>query len=325
MQYTLGGTLKIWHKGRPVTFDWSNGDEDRLQWAAFYGDCEHQIMKVTNGHRITLTYNLYYSEVGNLAQPVADPKQLALYSMIQEMYETPGFMSKGRDLRFFLIRFLLILIDDSGALIGFFCNHQYAHSQSSGRLSLPGSLKGVDLAVFAAFKALGLKVLVKPVMEKYGWNGHSWGGLRVRAVGLDDRQSEEPELDFNGRRKSAPEFDGEFETANAGDDSDHEEYEDYDEYDDYDESVSKGSVVGTGLHGVVMGGGGGLEDMDTDDDYGVCYGRTYWSSKPLRTLITSKTRTCTEEMAALNDPVHEDLAEAHMAVCPCRDARRRPG
>ena len=226
----------------------------------------------------------------------------------------------------------MILIDDPGALIGVFCNHQYAHSQSSGRLSLPGSLKGVDLAVFAAFKALGLKVLVKPVMEKYGWNGHSWGGLRVRAVGLEDKQSEEPELDSNGRRKSAPDFDGEFGTANAGDDPDHEEYEDYDDYDDYEDSVSKGSVVGTGLHGVVLGGGGGLEDMHTDDDYGVCYDRTYWPSKPLRTLITSKTGTRTEEMAAqsdtgyslLSDPVHEDLAEAHMAVRPCTDARRRP-
>lgn len=37
--------------------------------------------------------------------------------------------------------------------------------------------------------------------------------------------------------------------------------------------MSKGSVVGTGrvgLHGVVLGGGAGLEDMDMNDDYGVC-------------------------------------------------------
>ena len=229
-------------------------------------------MEVTSGHRATLTYNLYYSEVGNLAQPVADPKQLALYSMVQEMYETPDFMSKGRVLSVFLINFPLALIDGTGALLGFFCNHQYAHSQSSGRLSLPGSLKGVDLAVFAAFKALDLKVLVKPVMEKNGWNGRSWGGLRVRAVEMQDGPSEEPKTDPNGCRKRAPEFDGEYGTVYGGDDSDQEDYDDYDDYDDDEESLSKGSVIGTGLHGVVLGGGGGLEDMDMDDDYGVCYG-----------------------------------------------------
>lgn len=144
MQYILGGTLKIWHKGGPVEFDWSKGDEHQLQWTAFYGDCEHQVIEVTSGHRITLTYNLYYSEVGNLAQPVADPKQLALYSMVQEMYESPGFMNKGRALRF-LINFLWALIDDTGALLGFFCNHQYAHPQSSGRLSLQDHSKALTL------------------------------------------------------------------------------------------------------------------------------------------------------------------------------------
>ena len=228
-------------------------------------------MEVTSGHRITLTYNLYYSEVGNLAQPVADPKQLALYSMVREMYETPGFMSKGRVLKVFLINFRLALIDGTGALLGFFCNHQYAHSQSSGRLSLPGSLKGVDLAVFAAFKALlHVKVFVKPVMEKHGWNGRSWGGLRVRALAMEDKPPEEPRTDPNGCRKRAPEFDGEYGTVYSGDDSDQEDYDDYAEYSDYEESMSKGSIVGTDLHGVVLGGDGGLEDVDMD--YGVCYG-----------------------------------------------------
>jgi hypothetical protein len=32
-----------------------------VQWAAFYSDCEHEVLEVTAGHRITLTYNLYLS------------------------------------------------------------------------------------------------------------------------------------------------------------------------------------------------------------------------------------------------------------------------
>lgn len=54
------------HQGRTLTFDWSaadGGDSDSqapsIHWAAFYSDCEHEIFEVTEGHRLTLTYNLY--------------------------------------------------------------------------------------------------------------------------------------------------------------------------------------------------------------------------------------------------------------------------
>ncbi|KAL6043448.1 Fe2OG dioxygenase domain-containing protein [Balamuthia mandrillaris] len=35
------------------------GPRCQVKWAAFYSDCEHEILPVTEGHRITLTYNLY--------------------------------------------------------------------------------------------------------------------------------------------------------------------------------------------------------------------------------------------------------------------------
>jgi len=87
--------LLVWHKGKVVEFDWSKDGNQSVHWAAFYGDCHHQVTEVTRGDRITLTYNLFYSLVGNLAQPVADPKQLALYSTVKEMCEQPGFLSRG--------------------------------------------------------------------------------------------------------------------------------------------------------------------------------------------------------------------------------------
>lgn len=86
----------MWHKGKVVNFEWNNKGNKNVHWAAFYGDCQHQVTEVTSGNRITLTYNLFYSSVGNLAQPVADPKQIALYGMIKEMCEQPAFLSKGK-------------------------------------------------------------------------------------------------------------------------------------------------------------------------------------------------------------------------------------
>jgi len=50
------------HKGNTATFDWSASKGEgpsHLHWAAFYSDCEHEVLEVTEGHRLTLTYNLY--------------------------------------------------------------------------------------------------------------------------------------------------------------------------------------------------------------------------------------------------------------------------
>ena len=52
----------------------------------------------------------------------------------------------------------------SGGILGFYCHHQYAHSQQSGRKSIPGAFKGVDLAVFSVFSALGLNVGIHPII-----------------------------------------------------------------------------------------------------------------------------------------------------------------
>jgi hypothetical protein len=101
--YHQGGELIVRHAGHTVTFDWgSSSEEDKkntsVQWAAFYSDCEHEVRKVTKGHRITLTYNLYYvAGVGDLAGncPVMDVESLPLYQMIREALAEETFMAEG--------------------------------------------------------------------------------------------------------------------------------------------------------------------------------------------------------------------------------------
>ncbi|KAL8735797.1 MAG: hypothetical protein Q9166_000661 [cf. Caloplaca sp. 2 TL-2023] len=69
--------------------------------------------------------------------------------------------------------------------IGFFCYHAYAHSTEAGRKPLPGAFKGVDLAVYPAFCALGLKVGVHPILHNTMTNidgypvNNKWGGMSV--------------------------------------------------------------------------------------------------------------------------------------------------
>ncbi|MEU4596715.1 2OG-Fe(II) oxygenase [Nocardia sp. NPDC023988] len=51
----VGGELVVEHRGESFT---EQGSPDELVLTAFYADCEHEVLPVTTGHRITLTYNL---------------------------------------------------------------------------------------------------------------------------------------------------------------------------------------------------------------------------------------------------------------------------
>lgn len=94
-RFQPGGELRVKHRGETVDFAWGHTSQQSIQWAAFYGDCEHEVLEVTEGYRITLTYNLYYSSIGRLAQPVSTPHHLPLFDIAREMLLQPNFMRQG--------------------------------------------------------------------------------------------------------------------------------------------------------------------------------------------------------------------------------------
>lgn len=147
-----GGQLIVRHAEHTITYDWSTSKTgaDAVHWAAFYSDCEHEVKELTEGHRVTLTYNLYYAPgVGDLAEhaPAMQVETLPLYQKVHSALAEPEFM---RD----------------GGLLGIYCTHAYAHSTQAGSKALPSVLKGADMAVYAVFRAHGLKVWVRPVLER---------------------------------------------------------------------------------------------------------------------------------------------------------------
>ena len=99
-----GGQLVVRHADQCTTFDWSTSSSQgktssAVQWAAFYSDCEHEVKEVTEGHRITLTYNLYYTlGVGDLTgkSPAMDVTSLPLYHKVNAALEAPSFMAEGK-------------------------------------------------------------------------------------------------------------------------------------------------------------------------------------------------------------------------------------
>jgi len=98
-----GGELLVRHEGTTVEYNWStaNASTNCIQWAAFYSDCEHEVLEVTSGHRLTLTYNLYIREHdgGAFGRTLTmSLEQLPLHGVVKELLDQPGFLREGKQL-----------------------------------------------------------------------------------------------------------------------------------------------------------------------------------------------------------------------------------
>ncbi|KAH9209223.1 hypothetical protein DL95DRAFT_428313 [Leptodontidium sp. 2 PMI_412] len=186
-----GGHLRVTHAGHSKHFDWSNAKATTIQWAAFYSDCEHEVLEVTSGHRVTLTYNLYVTEsVGKILHPhpCADLKSFPLYQEVKQLIEAP-------------------IIFEAGQKLGFHCQHQYAHTRDGIEELMPFTLKGIDAIVFGVFQALGLKTTVKPRLQNQDYededdHGHEYVGDKLYGLVTDwnsgwERDPEEERLHLN--------------------------------------------------------------------------------------------------------------------------------
>ncbi|KAK7931209.1 hypothetical protein PG985_001921 [Apiospora marii] len=159
-----GGQLKVRHKGEETTFDWSTTTPSKtdgkkgephtntaVQWAAFYSDCEHEVLEVTRGHRITLTYNLFAVRgsgrmTGHSLSPnPLNPTHLPLFDTIQRtLFQDP--------------------FNGQGGTIGVWCSHAYAHNHKT-ESPLPDALKGLDAVLWEIFQYLNLDPQIKPVLK----------------------------------------------------------------------------------------------------------------------------------------------------------------
>jgi hypothetical protein len=64
-----GGALIVRHKDRSVSLDLRSGDPSEVAFAAFYADCLHEVLPVTEGCRLTLVYNLIRRGSNSVPKP----------------------------------------------------------------------------------------------------------------------------------------------------------------------------------------------------------------------------------------------------------------
>ena len=150
-----GGALLLRHRGHEWMFD-SGRDlaaERQLSigYVAFFSDVEHEVTPVISGHRVTLTYNLYFdngrdSEPSS-KDPVSEPLSLpraanenAFCEAFQGLLENPEFLPQGGTLAFGL-------------------RHIYPIDPLTRRPLEPiyGALKGSDAVVYQTVRALGFQ------------------------------------------------------------------------------------------------------------------------------------------------------------------------
>ncbi|KAF2099447.1 hypothetical protein NA57DRAFT_74946 [Rhizodiscina lignyota] len=138
-----GGSLAARHDGKAVIYNWWKRASNHIQWAAFYSDCEHEVLEVSSGHRITLTYNLFVEMESVI--PKLLPCKLPLHETVEKLVKIKNFMTKG-------------------GTLGFYCTHAYAHTSNVPMSQW--SLKGIDMAMFYVLHSLDLKPLLRPTLKE---------------------------------------------------------------------------------------------------------------------------------------------------------------
>jgi len=111
-----GGALLLRHRNYEWTFDSGKAlaaakNEPLIGYVAFFSDIEHEVALVTSGHRITLTYNLYFDDGGPVSpnDVVSDPEHLTPPQLVNKdayreaftaLLEDPEFLADGGTLAF---------------------------------------------------------------------------------------------------------------------------------------------------------------------------------------------------------------------------------
>ncbi|RMY49366.1 hypothetical protein D0864_14733 [Hortaea werneckii] len=158
-----GGALAVRHQGQEIVHEWgtlspaagtkdinSSSPASAINWTAFYSDCEHEVLPLHSGHRITLTYNLYLARgVGLLNTPPLLPRRLLPHHLplvphLHRALANPHFKPQGGYLAFWL-------------------RHRYPLTHPVECEFVVEMLKGADLGVLGAVRAVGLRCSVERV------------------------------------------------------------------------------------------------------------------------------------------------------------------
>jgi hypothetical protein len=164
-----GGALHLRHRGQEWIFDSGQvlaaKDKPSIGYAAFFSDIEHEVAPVTSGHRVTLTYNLYFDD--DTADAV--PKHLAR-PLVNEGAFTEAFTALLKDPEFLA----------EGGTLAFGLRHVYPMKDDLKHVY--NVLKGSDAVVYQSVCAIGFEPMLYIYYSHDGLTAEAEGVLIDRAV-----------------------------------------------------------------------------------------------------------------------------------------------
>jgi hypothetical protein len=169
-----GGELIVRHAGREVRFDPGGLDVSELAYAAFYADCQHEVLPITEGSRPCLVFNLVQQSAGKrapLTAPNYDREIAAAAAILRDTFAASAAPAK-----------LVWLLE-----------HQY----SPAALNF-STLKRADAAIAQVLTAAA---------------GQADCVTHLALVHIEETGSAEPEYPYYGRRRSRRWADDDGETA----------------------------------------------------------------------------------------------------------------
>jgi hypothetical protein len=157
-----GGALLLRHRGQEWVFESGQGlitaHEPFINYVAFFSHVEHEVTQVMSGHRVTLTYNLYFDDGGRtVSSGGATSEHVSLPPAVNENAFRTAFQALLENPEF---------LEDGGTL-AFGMRHVYPIPDAAEHASpfepIYGALKGSDAVVYQTAHALGFQ----PVLCMY--------------------------------------------------------------------------------------------------------------------------------------------------------------
>ena len=151
-----GGELVLRHKDHEWKFDanslTASQSPPSLAYVAFYSDIEHEVLKVTSGRRVTVTYNLY------LVDPVSGPGTPAVAPNLKSVSNFQATLQR-------LLKSPEFLPD--GGTLGFGLAHLYPVTFETKLQEMMGYLKGEDAHVYRACREVQLQPSLRIIYDDH--------------------------------------------------------------------------------------------------------------------------------------------------------------
>lgn len=166
-----GGELVVRHSGASRSFSFESPTET-LPWTFLYSDCEHEILPVTSGTRLTLAYDVFSTASSHPAPPLPLSTSFTpLHKSLSASLQSPDFLPDGGRLAIALSHAYPVERLANGSANP--DNGQYSKD-------LPGRLKGSDALIHSTSAELGLPISFRAVYaskafsEPYVENEADW-------------------------------------------------------------------------------------------------------------------------------------------------------